>query len=67
VNRDLMELTLTIIDPKIYAKPWNALEKFPMRLQSDAFDIREMLCSPSEQATFDKEVSRPAIADPQKK
>lgn len=67
VNRDLMELTLTIIDPKMYAKPWKALEKFPMRLQSDAFDIREMLCSPSEQATFDKEVSKPSIAAPQKK
>jgi hypothetical protein len=67
VNHDLMELTLTINDPKMYAKPWVALEKFPMRLQSDAFDIREMLCSPSEQATFDKEVSKPAIAAPQKK
>jgi hypothetical protein len=67
VNRDLMELTLTIIDPKMYAKPWNALEKFPMRLQSDAFDIREMLCSPSEQATFDKAVSQPAVAEPPRK
>ena len=67
VNHDLMGLTLTIIDAKMYAKPWNALEKFPMRLQSDTFDIREMLCSPSEQETFDKEVSKPAIAAPQKK
>jgi hypothetical protein len=62
VNHDIMELTLTITDPKMYTKPWNALDKFPMQLQSDAFDLREMLCSPSEQASFDKEVSKPAIA-----
>ncbi len=66
VNRDIFELTLTIIDPKMYTKPWNALDKFPMRLQSDSFDLREMICSPSEQAAFDKEVSRPAIAPAKK-
>jgi hypothetical protein len=66
VSPDTFELTLTIIDPKMYAKPWNALDKFPMRLQSDAFDLREMLCSPSEQASFDKEVSKPAIANTKK-
>ena len=66
VNHDIFELTLTIIDPKMYTEPWNALDKFPMRLQSDAFDLREMLCSPSEQAAFDREVSRPAITAPPK-
>ncbi len=66
VNHDIMELTLTITDPKMYTKPWNALDKFPLKLQSDAFDLREMLCSPSEQASFDKEVSKPAIANPKK-
>jgi len=66
VNHDIFELTLTITDPKMYTKPWNALDKFPMRLQSDSFDLREMLCSPSEQAAFDKEVSRPAIAPAKK-
>jgi len=29
VNHDLLELTLTIIDPTMYTKPWNALVKFP--------------------------------------
>ena len=61
-----MELTLTINDPKMYTKPWNALNKFPLQLQSDAFDLREMLCSPSEQASFDRNVSKPAIANPKK-
>jgi hypothetical protein len=67
VNHDTMELTLTINDPKMYTKPWNALNKFPMRLQPADFDLREMICSPSEQAEFDKQVSRPAIADTKKK
>jgi hypothetical protein len=62
VNHDILELTLTIIDPKIYTKPWNALDKFPLRLQSADFDLREMICSPSEQAEYDKQVSNPAIA-----
>jgi hypothetical protein len=67
VNHDIFELTLTIIDPKMYTKPWNALNKFPMRLQSADFDLREMLCSPSEQAEYDKQVSKPAIGDSKKK
>jgi len=67
VNHDIMEITLTINDPQMYTKPWNALNKFPMRLQPADFDLREMICSPSEQAEFDKQVSRPAIADTKKK
>jgi hypothetical protein len=67
VNHDILELTLTIIDPKMYTKPWNALNKFPLRLQPADFDLREMICSPSEQAEFDKQVSRPAIANSRKK
>jgi hypothetical protein len=66
VNHDIMELTLTINDPKMYTKPWNALNKFPLRLQPADFDLREMICSPSEQAEFDKQVSKPAIASPKK-
>jgi hypothetical protein len=67
VNHDTLELTLTIIDPTMYTKPWNALVKFPLRLQPADFDLREMLCSPSEQAEFDKQISRPAISDSKKK
>jgi hypothetical protein len=67
VNHDILELTLTITDPTMYTKPWNALVKFPLRLQPADFDLREMLCSPSEQAEFDKQISRPAISEPKKK
>lgn len=67
VNHDLMELTLTIIDPKMYTKPWNALNKFPLRLQQDSFDIREMICSASEAAEYNKTVAEEAAAAKGKK
>lgn len=51
-----MEITVTIIDPTLYTKPWNALDKYPMRLQTDSFDIREMVCSESEAAQYNKEI-----------
>jgi hypothetical protein len=63
VSHDIMELTVTIIDPAYYTKPWNALDKYPMQLQSDSFDIREMVCSESEAAEYNKEVGEPT-ADP---
>jgi hypothetical protein len=60
VNRDHLELTVTIDDPKMYTKPWVALDKFPMKLQPPDFDVREMICSPSEFAEYKKLVGDPA-------
>ena len=60
VNRDILELTVTIIDPQLYTKPWNALDKYPMRLQSEDFDIREMVCSESEATEYNKEIAEEA-------
>jgi hypothetical protein len=48
VDQDHIELTLTIDDPKMYTKPWLALNKFPLRRQPHGFDIREMYCAPSD-------------------
>jgi hypothetical protein len=62
VNHDVMELTLTITDPKMYTKPWNALDKFRLGLQTESFDIREMLCSASEAADYNKTVAEEAAA-----
>jgi hypothetical protein len=59
VNHDIMELTMTITDPQVYAKPWLALDKFPLQLQPAGFDIREMICSPSELADYLKQVGKP--------
>ena len=55
VNQNLLELTVTIDDPKMYTKPWVALNKFPMRLQSPDYDVVEMMCIPSEEQAYYKE------------
>jgi hypothetical protein len=60
VDHDTLELTVTIDDPKIYTKPWVALDRFPMRLQPPSFDVREMICSPSETAEYNRLVGNVA-------
>ena len=66
VNRDIMELTLTINDSKMYTKPWNALDKFTLRLQPEWFDIREQVCSASEAAEYNKTVGAEAAEEKKK-
>jgi hypothetical protein len=61
LNKDILELTLTIEDPKMYTKPWNALDKFQLRLQPESFDIREQLCAPSESADYNSTVAAGAV------
>ena len=62
VRRDLkhIDVTITIDDPTYYSKPWVALDRLPLRLQPDTFDIREMECSPSEFARYTEEFAEPA-------
>jgi hypothetical protein len=60
VDRDHMELTMTIDDPKMYTKPWVALDKLRFDLQPPDFDVREFICSPSEFAEYNKLVGAPA-------
>jgi hypothetical protein len=54
VNQDLLELTVTINDPKMYAKPWVAMNKFPMKLLPPDFDVMEHMCSVSEFMQYNK-------------
>jgi hypothetical protein len=53
-SHDLLELTVTIDDPKMYAKPWVALDRFPMKLLPENFDVTEMMCSVSEYMQYNK-------------
>ncbi len=66
VDQDHLELTVTIDDPKMYTKPWLALNKFPLRRQPHGFDIREMYCSPSDIAEYNKEIGDEVVAPPEK-
>ena len=60
-SKEILEITLTISDPKMYTKPWNALDKFQMGLLPDWFDIREQLCAPSESADYNDTVAAGAV------
>jgi hypothetical protein len=66
VNKDILEFTLTISDPKMYTKPWNALNKFQLRLQPEWFDIREQICAPSESADYNSTVAAGAVEQKKK-
>jgi len=56
VDHDSLELTMTIDDPKTYTKPWLALDKYPLRLQSPDFDMPEYLCAPSEMGDYNSQI-----------
>jgi hypothetical protein len=62
VNHDRLELTVTINDPKMYTKPWIAMDKFPMQLEDPHKDVMEMYCSPSEMERYDKLFGNPSSA-----
>ena len=54
VDRDTMELTVTIDDAKAYTKPWLARDKLPLRLMPADTDLMEMIPSASEAADIKK-------------
>ncbi len=60
VDQNTMELTVKIDDPKAYKEPWLGLNKFVLHRQPAGFDIREMICAPSEAEQYKKEVAEPA-------
>ncbi len=62
VDHDHLEWTVQIDDPKMYTKPWLAMDKFPMKLQPPDFDVREMICSPSDFEQYNKLIGDPASA-----
>jgi hypothetical protein len=62
VSNDRLELTVTINDPKMYTKPWIAMDKFPMVLEDPHKDVMEQYCSPSEMEKYNKLFSEPASA-----
>ena len=66
LSHDRMELTVTIDDPKMYTKPWLAMNKFPLRLQDPHFDVQEMYCSPSEMEKYNKIFGSPASEESDK-
>jgi hypothetical protein len=60
INSHRMEITVTVDDPKFYSRPWVPMDKFPMKLQADDYDIIEMLCAPSDMASYKEDFADPA-------
>ena len=60
VNRDTLDLTVTIDDPKVYTKPWMAGDKVSLKLQPPDREIKEMFCVPSEEQSFNARIRNPA-------
>jgi hypothetical protein len=62
VNLNRLELTVTIDDPKMYTKPWIAMNKFPMKLEDPHRDVMEVYCSLSEMEKYNKLFANPTSA-----
>ena len=56
-DRGHLQMSLKVNDPKMYTKPWFALNKMLLELQPDDFDVREFICAPSEFQEYNKEVA----------
>jgi hypothetical protein len=59
IDRDHMELSMTIDDPKVYQKPWVALNKLQFLLKPSNTELLEMMCSPSELAEYNRRHAAP--------
>jgi hypothetical protein len=60
VNSHLLELTVTVTDPKFYTESWVPMDKFPMKRQAPDYDIIEMLCAPSDMESYKEDFADPA-------
>jgi hypothetical protein len=58
LDRDNMEVTMTLEDPKIYKKPWVS-DKKTLRLQAN-HELREELCAPVDEESFNQRTRNPA-------
>jgi hypothetical protein len=54
VDHDHLELSVTIDDPKMYTRPWVALNQLVFNLEPQTFDVREMFWSPTEFQGYNK-------------
>ena len=60
VDSHLMELTVTVTDPKFYTESWVPMDRFPMKRQASDYDIIEMLCAPSDMEAYGTDFADPA-------
>jgi len=59
VDHDHLEVSVEVEDPKMYTKPWVALDKLPFGLRPPDFDIREMIYAPSDVNEYNRLLGNP--------
>jgi hypothetical protein len=59
VDRDTLQLTMTLTDPVIFTRPWVSEPK-NFRLAPAGREITELFCVPSEEQAFNEKVRNPA-------
>jgi hypothetical protein len=59
LDRDTLELTVKIDDPKIYTAPWLARDKMRLKRMPPDTEILEMICAPSEAEEYKKVMAEP--------
>jgi hypothetical protein len=60
VSSNLLELTVTINDPKAYTKPWLGRDKLALRLMPSDTDLMEMIPSATEAAEYSNLIANPS-------
>jgi hypothetical protein len=59
VDRNTVELTVKIDDPKTYKEPWLARDKLRLRRMPADTNILEMICAPTEAEEYKKTMADP--------
>jgi len=59
VDHDRLEWSVLIDDPKMYSKPWTAMDKLPMKLEDPHTDVMEQYCSMTEMQQYNNLFSSP--------
>jgi hypothetical protein len=59
IDRDTLEYTLTIDDPKTYTKPWRMVNPMHFKL-NPKYELVEIICAPSDEKGFDDAIRNPA-------
>jgi hypothetical protein len=60
VDHDHLEISVLIDDPKMYTKPWLALDRLVFNLEPQTFDVRDMFWTPTEFQGYNKLIGNDA-------
>ena len=59
VNRDTLEFTMKVDDPKAYTMPWMLVKMKVLKL-NPKYEIQEAICAPSDEKNFNRDITIPA-------